>query len=97
MHWQGSDHSWSRASILMNVPNTSGVYVIWNPDGCICVGETHDLQRRLLDHHDHPTPCMLEHGPPTAFGFDPCSIEQRTRKQSALTRALHPRCVDQAC
>jgi hypothetical protein len=97
MSWKGSDHSWSRGSILMNVPNASGVYLIWNTNGCIYVGETHDLQRRLLDHHDHPTPCMLKQGPPTAFGFEVCSIETRTRKHSSLSETFHPRCSDQTC
>lgn len=96
MDWNGSDHSWSRASILMNAPKASGVYVIWNPQGCIVVGETHDLQRRLMDHHDHPTPCLQEHGPPTAFGFEICSVQTRTERQQLLARALRAKSVEPA-
>jgi hypothetical protein len=93
MNWTGSDHSWSRASILINAPKASGVYVIWNTEGCICVGETHDLLGRLLEHHDHPTACMLQCGPPTAFGFELCSVGIRDKKQHMLMLALNPRCA----
>jgi hypothetical protein len=94
MDWKGSDYSWSRASILMNAPNFSGVYVVWNGEGCIYVGETHDLQRRLLDHFDNPPRCMIEGTPPTAFGFEICSVDLRTRRSSFLSLALRPRCTD---
>jgi hypothetical protein len=97
MHWKGSDHSWSRASILMNVPNLSGVYVMWNTHGCICIGETHDLQRRLLDHHDSPTSCMTEFGPPTAFGYELCSVLTRSRRKSELIHSLRVQCAEVTC
>jgi hypothetical protein len=97
MDWQGSDHSWSRASILINAPKASGVYVVWNTNGCIYVGETHDLLSRLLEHHDNPSACMLQHGPPTAFGFELCSVGIRDKKQSTLTQALRPRCSIEGC
>ena len=50
MPWSGNHLPWSLSEILFHVPGTSGVYAIWRDDMVVYVGETNDLQRRLLEH-----------------------------------------------
>ncbi len=87
----GGHHSWNREVILKSVPNTSGVYALWNQNQCIYVGETHDLQRRLLTHLQGDNDCIVRSGP-TAFSFESVPAGLRGTRQSALIFQLRPIC-----
>ncbi len=82
----------SRESVATHVPNASGVYALWSQDCWIYVGESIDLQHRLLAHlSDDNARIAREH--PTTFGFE--LIEdpvERVARQAALIRDLMPIC-----
>jgi excinuclease UvrABC nuclease subunit len=87
----GKEFVWSRASIIANAPNSSGVYVIWNKDRWIYVGETNDLQRRLLEHFDTAGTCILRNMP-GGFGVELVSSQARVQRQNVLIGQLRPAC-----
>jgi GIY-YIG catalytic domain len=83
---------YGRESIAVHAPSAPGVYALWNKDCWIYVGESSDVQRRLLEHLGARTEC-ISRARPTAFGFelldDPIA---RIARQSALIRDLMPIC-----
>ena len=87
----GGHHPWNRDAILKSVPATSGVYALWNQNQCIYVGETQDLQRRLLAHLQGDNDCIVR-ARPTAFSFEPVPAGLRGTRQSALIFQLRPVC-----
>jgi hypothetical protein len=87
----GGHHPWNREAILKDVPSTSGVYAVWNQNQCIYVGETQDLQRRLLTHLQGDNDCIVR-AEPTAFSFEPVAAGLRGARQSALIFQLRPVC-----
>lgn len=90
--WNSKTHPWSYASVVSNVPHLSGVYAIWNHSQCIYVGETQDLQRRLLAHLQGDNPCIAK-SQPTAFNFEAVPAGLRGTRQSALIFQLRPVCL----
>jgi predicted GIY-YIG superfamily endonuclease len=91
MTWAGNTLPWERAAILREVPNASGVYALWRHDTWIYVGETYDLQRRLLEHFHGSEPCIVREGP-TSFGFELLTPVTRLERQRALIFELTPVC-----
>jgi len=91
MPWQGRNLLWNRGVILSSVPSASGVYAIWRPNVWIYVGETNDLQRRLLEHFDGDSPCITR-AAPTGFGFELVQANTRVARQNALIPELRPTC-----
>lgn len=89
--WNNKTHPWNHASVVANAPNVSGVYAIWNHNQCIYVGETQDLQRRLLSHLQGDNPCIAR-SQPTAFSFEAVPAGLRGTRQSALIFQLRPVC-----
>jgi excinuclease UvrABC nuclease subunit len=83
---------WNRNSILTSAPNKPGVYAIWNKQVWIYIGETQDIQRRLLEHFDHTEACIQE-SKPAVWGYELFQSEQfRIQRQRALIRELLPAC-----
>lgn len=91
--WNSKTHPWNRGSILGSVPNLSGVYSIWSDSQCVYVGETQDLQRRLLAHLEGDNPCIAR-SQPTAFSFEAVPAGLRGTRQSALIFQLRPVCSE---
>jgi hypothetical protein len=91
MLWAGNRLPWDRSAILLEVPNASGVYALWRHSTWIFVGETYDLQRRLLQHFHGSDPCILRQSP-TSFGFELLSPVNRLSRQRALVLELSPIC-----
>lgn len=90
MPWGGKNFNWDRASIINNTPSASGVYAIWRPNQWIYVGETNDLQRRLLEHFDGGNHRITQ-ASPTGFGFELVSGDAaRINRQNALILELKP-------
>lgn len=81
---------WSEQSIRTNAPASSGVYAIYN-SGWLYVGETNDLQRRLLEHFDGDNP-RITRAAPSGFIFEVCDQFARMRRQAALIAELSPSC-----
>jgi hypothetical protein len=81
----------SRPSILANAPNASGVYALYNPQIWIYLGESGDLQARLLQHLGGDNACITQNGP-TGFQFELSPAAQRVARQNQLIAALGPIC-----
>jgi len=94
MPWQGMNFDWTRASIVANAPNQSGVYFIYRTGQNIYVGETNDLQRRLLEHFDGDNPCIIRAAPQT-FGFELSPANARVARQNALIVEYGPTTCNQ--
>ena len=84
-------YAWTRASILANVPRASGVYVIYNAQTWIYVGESGDIQARLLQHFDGDNACITRHVP-TGFQFELAVTTQRVARQDHWIAQLGPAC-----
>jgi predicted GIY-YIG superfamily endonuclease len=85
-------YPWNRNSILTSAPDKPGVYAIWNKQVWIYIGETQDIQRRLLEHFDNTEACIHQSGP-AVWGYELFQSEQfRIQRQRALIRELLPAC-----
>jgi hypothetical protein len=91
MPWSGNHLPWSLSEILFHVPGTSGVYAIWRQDTVVYVGETNDLQRRLLEHFKGSNPCIGRQNP-TSFGFELSTPAARLARHESLVREMRPIC-----
>lgn len=83
--------AWSHASIVANAPHASGVYCIYNQQQWIYVGESGDLQARLLEHFNGDNACITRNAP-TGFQFELVAANQRVARQNQLIVALKPIC-----
>jgi hypothetical protein len=81
--------SFKAAAIRREAPASSGVYGLSNARGWIYVGETDNIQARLLDHLAG-TSGLLADGSPTGFNFELCPPEQRAARQQRLVLELDP-------
>jgi excinuclease UvrABC nuclease subunit len=83
---------WNRASILANAPQASGVYAIFNSKNWIYVGESGDIQARLLEHLNGDNLCIIQNLP-TGFQFELVAGQaQRVARQNQLIVELKPVC-----
>ncbi len=83
-------YAWTESSIITNAPAASGVYAIYNT-GWIYVGESGDLQRRLLQHFNGDNACITR-SVPTGFSFELCNEAERMVRQAVLIAQLRPSC-----
>ena len=93
MGFQPNDHhDFNRQSILLSAPSASGVYGIYKPGVWIHVGESHDIQRRLLEHLTTAGTCILRNAP-TGFTCELVAGEQeRKARQNQLIGEFNPVC-----
>ena len=82
---------YDRVSILGEAPHESGVYGIYNRHTWIYVGETGDIQARLLEHLSGENEWMARYDP-TGFQNERCHASQRVWRQNAWIGALNPAC-----
>lgn len=90
----GRDHAWyyfNRNSILTNAPGTSGVYAIFQFGRWIYIGESENIQARLLEHLNGDNPCLTQANP-VGFQFELWPANQRVARQDALILACRPAC-----
>ncbi len=95
MPWRGSNFSFTENAILTNAPNNSGVYAIWGTqgsNGTVYIGESNDVQRRLLEHRRATGTCIAGYAP-TTCGVELVPSNQRMRRQNELIAELHPYCT----
>jgi len=74
-------------SVRAHAPNCSGVYGIFNQSQWIYVGESSDIQRRLLAHIED-TEASLKRFHPTGFSFEPQSGALREARRHTLIQEL---------
>ena len=91
-------HAYMERVVKAVVPAVSGVYGIYTRYGSqtdwIYVGESQDIQGRLLEHLQMKGPedkCIASHNP-TGFTFDPVEGARRVARQDALIVELRPSC-----
>lgn len=94
MPWTGNSFPFTEAGITANAPTRSGVYMIWGTGGTnsvVYVGETNDLQRRLLEHRRETNTCIARQNPATC-GFELVESVQRVQRQNQLIQEFRPTC-----
>ena len=84
---QGSSFALSANSVRAHAPNSSGVYGIFNRSQWIYVGESSDIQRRLLAHLED-TEAYLKRFSPTVFSFVLQPEASREARRDALILEL---------
>jgi hypothetical protein len=81
----------TEGSIRANAPQQSGVYALYRPDGFVYVGESGNIQNRLLEHlwgvGDNP---LILAAKPTGFCFELAPEWQRGPRELQLIAALNP-------
>jgi hypothetical protein len=88
-------HAFSNVSIRAHAPAVSGVYGISNSREWIYIGETDDIQGRLLEHlAESGTP--IKGRLPTGFTFEVCERQVRPGRQDRLVLQYEPVCNRQA-
>lgn len=80
--------NFNAAEIRRETPASSGVYGLSNAREWIYVGETDNIQGRLLEHL--ATDGFRTQGSPTGFSFELCAPQDRLARQSRLVLELHP-------
>jgi cell division septation protein DedD len=91
LSWQpdGRCNSFTRETILLFAPSTSGVYGIFNFDCQIFIGESANIREALL-RHQNETDFQSQHLKPTGFTFEPCAAELRKTKADELITRFRP-------
>ncbi len=79
------------AVVLREAPPYSGVYGLSNALGWIYVGETDDIQARLLAHLEEPGAFGVR-GAPTGFSFELSSPNERLARQRQIIVEFDPAC-----
>jgi hypothetical protein len=85
-----SGHAWSESSIKANAPESAGVYAIYSAVW-IYIGESEDIQRRLLEIWNGDNACITC-AIPTAFAFELCNPTERVRRRETLVARFRPLC-----
>ena len=57
----------------------------------IYIGESNDIQRRLLEHCNGANDCITRANP-SGFMFEVCDLVERVRRQTALVAQFRPLC-----
>jgi len=83
-------HAWSESSIKANAPQSSGVYAIYSAVW-IYIGESNDIQGRLLEHWNGYNACIAR-AVPTGFVFEVCDLAERVRRRVDLIARFRPLC-----
>ncbi len=84
---QGNSFALSTNSVRAHAPQSSGVYGIFNGSQWIYVGDSSDIQRRLLAHIDD-TEAYLKRFSPTGFSFELQPEALREARRDALILEL---------
>ena len=75
--------------VLDHAPASAGIYALYIPDAAVVlVGETEDIQRRLLEHLSTPTACLKQHRP-TMFAFELHATAYARRARHSALINLH--------
>jgi hypothetical protein len=84
---QGNTFALSTNSVRAHAPNSSGVYGIFNGSQWIYIGESRDIQLRLLAHLED-TEAYLKRFSPTGFSFELQPEVSREARRDALILEL---------
>ncbi len=88
-------HAFSEVGIIMGAPTKGGVYLIDKPGTAIYIGESGNIQDRLLEHYrkqSGQSACIWRNNPRT-FSYEIVRGEAaRKRREQELIRQLRPVC-----
>jgi hypothetical protein len=82
---------YNASSVKKNAPAASGVYGIFTPHEWIYIGESQDIQARLVQHLNGDNLCISRSGA-TSFSFELVPAQQRTVRLSDLVLEYRPVC-----
>jgi hypothetical protein len=90
----GSHFGFTEKGISAFAPRTSGVFAIFNPEGCVFVGDSEDLEAGLYAHlrGDSNESCWIRSQNPTWFSFENCDEKTRAEREHQLIVELDPVC-----
>lgn len=92
MAWNNpTGYPFTHDGIIRNAPNASGVYALFTQQRWVYIGESNDIQRRLLEHLNAPGPCISQYAP-LSFSFELAPAAQRVARQNVLIQELRPAC-----
>ncbi len=78
-------------SIRANAPALSGVYALYRADAWVYIGESQNIQNRLLEHlNGVGDNLIILAARPTGFCFELHSALTRVARQDALIAQFHP-------
>jgi len=83
-----------RESILLNAPESPGVYGLFSAFW-IYIGEAENVRARLLKHLEGDDPCIV-HYRPSGFAFELTPSDERYRRREQLMKQLQPLCNGEA-
>ncbi len=92
---KGNQYPYNETSIRANAPARSGVYVIDSASAWIYVGESANIEDRLIDHHDgHSTQSdCIDRWDPATFDYELVSgRDARRQRQDELIETFKPKC-----
>lgn len=84
-------YSFTEGAIKVSAPHASGVYMIYNREVYIFVGESSDLRKQLLKHLQGEDECIRSHNP-IYFEHELYPENRRKKRQAELIRQLKPVC-----
>jgi GIY-YIG catalytic domain len=76
---------------ILQAPNASGVYALYNAERWVYVGETSDIQQSLGEHLAAEGSCIKKHGA-VAYQFDFWPQPRRAALRDHWISTLHPVC-----
>ncbi len=87
-------YQFQRESILLNAPESSGVYGLYSALW-IHLGEADNIRERLLEHLAADDACIRSYQP-SGFAFELVSPPTRSRRLEELVIKLQPLCLRKA-
>jgi hypothetical protein len=86
-----TSYTFSRASVLLNAPERSGVYVLYSKTTWVYIGEGENIREQLLQHLDGPNACVSVF-PDLTFSYELIPSPRRAWRQDELVSGLRPIC-----
>ena len=91
MPWANPDRCPLTKEFIGTIPPVPGVYALCLGREFIYIGDTENLQRKLLDHLDEKSECISRMNPDT-FSFEPVPDPERVARRNRLILELNPVC-----
>jgi excinuclease UvrABC nuclease subunit len=79
------------SSVMLNAPAAPGVYGICTPHEWVYIGESLNIQARLLQHLNGDNPRISQSGA-TSFSFELVPVQQLAIRHSVLVLEYQPKC-----
>jgi predicted GIY-YIG superfamily endonuclease len=91
MPFSGAKHKFTEREIFTFASMGSGVYGLFTPTRWIYIGESENVEQRLLQHLTGDNACILNSSP-TGFVFETVEAGKRVARRDQLVEELSPTC-----